>query len=115
MKPPQGTPLPFPLVPASTFHLAGDPEGAPFVYGRNGNPTWADLEAQYAKLGGAPSVTFASGMAACAAVVDALLPRGGRIVAPSDAYYTLRSLLTARGVDARLVSSTDPRSEEDTS
>jgi cystathionine gamma-lyase len=108
MKPPQGDPLTFPLVPASTFYLAGDVEGAPFVYGRRGNPTWAALESQYAKLGGAPCVTFASGMAACAAVLDALLPRGGRVVAPSDGYYTLRSFLALRGVDATLVPSTNP-------
>jgi cystathionine gamma-lyase len=105
----QGEPLAPPLVPASTYSLAGDPAGVPFAYGRSANPTWSALETEYAALGGAPSVAFASGMAACAAVVDALLPRGGRMVAPSDAYYTLRSLLTARGVDARLVASTDPR------
>jgi cystathionine gamma-lyase len=78
------------------------------VYGRNGNPTWTELEAQYETLGGAPCVTFASGMAACAAVVDALLPRGGRIVAPSDAYYTMRRLLALRGAEATLVASTRP-------
>jgi cystathionine gamma-lyase len=107
-KPARGEPLPFPLVPASTFHLAGDPEGAPFVYGRNGNPTWSGLESQYAKLGGAPCVTFASGMAACAAVFDALLPRGARVVAPSDGYYTLRRFLALRGVETTLVASTNP-------
>jgi cystathionine gamma-lyase len=47
-------------------------------------------------------------MAASAAVVDALLPRGAPIVAPSDAYYALRSLLAARGVNSRLVASTHP-------
>jgi cystathionine gamma-lyase len=108
MKRSQGESLAPPIVPASTFHLAGDPAGVPFVYGRNANPTWNALEADYSALGGAPSVAFASGMAACAAVVDALLERGKRIVAPSDAYYTMRSLLAARGADASLVASTDP-------
>jgi cystathionine gamma-lyase len=105
---PQGQPLSAPIVPAATYALAGDPAGVPFVYGRNANPTWSALEVEYQALGGAPCVAFASGMAACAAVVDALLPRGGRIVAPSDAYYTLRTLLAARGADARLIASTDP-------
>jgi cystathionine gamma-lyase len=104
----QGQPLAPPLVPASTFAVAGDPSGHPFVYGRNTNPTWSALETDYEALGGAPCIAFASGMAACAAVVDALLPRGARIVAPSDAYYTMRAFLAARGVEALLVASGDP-------
>src|SRR5258708_2388869 len=106
----QGDALSPPLVPASTFRVAGDPTGVPFTYGRTANPTWSALESEYASLGGAPCVAFSSGMAACAAVVDALLPRGARMVAPSDAYYTMRSLLAARGVDALLVASSDPLS-----
>jgi cystathionine gamma-lyase len=47
-------------------------------------------------------------MGACAAVLDALLPSGARVVAPSDGYYTLRRLLTLRGMNATLVASTDP-------
>jgi cystathionine gamma-lyase len=103
-----GDPLAPPLVAASTYFVPGDPASSPFAYGRSANPTWSALEEGYAKLCGAPSLAFASGMAACAAVVDSLLPRGARIVAPSDAYYTFRTLLAARGVDARLVASTDP-------
>ncbi len=104
----QGQPLSPPLVPASTFFLSGDPSGAPFSYGRTANPTWSALEEAHAAIAGAPSVAFASGMAACAAALDALLPRGGRIVAPSDAYYTMRKLLAARGCDVALVSSAEP-------
>jgi cystathionine gamma-lyase len=104
----QGEPLAPPLVPASTYFVSGDPFGAPFAYGRTGNPTWSALETEYETIGGAPCVAFSSGMAACAAVVDALLPRGGRLVAPGDAYYTLRTLLQARCVEAQLVGSTDP-------
>jgi cystathionine gamma-lyase len=95
-------------VAASTYFLPGDPADSPFSYGRSGNPTWTALEERYEQMCGAPSLSFASGMAACAAVVDALVPRGARVVAPSDAYYTFRSLLAARGVDARLVPSSDP-------
>jgi cystathionine gamma-lyase len=104
----QGAPLAPPLVPASTFSFSGDPAGAPFTYGRTGNPTWSALEAEHEAACGAPTVAFASGMAACAAVIDAVLPRGAPLVAPSDAYYTLRSLLAARGVEAWLLPSTDP-------
>jgi cystathionine beta-lyase/cystathionine gamma-synthase len=108
MKRRQGEPLAPPLVTAATYFLAGEPAGAPFAYGRMANPTWTALEEAYAAAAGGPSVAFGSGMAACAAVVDALLPRGARMIAPSDAYYTLRTLLQARGIDARLVASADP-------
>ena len=104
----QGEPLAPPLVPASTYFVSGDPADAPFAYGRTANPTWSALEAEYEAVGGAPCLAFASGMAACAAVVDALVPRGTCIVAPCDGYYALRSLLRSRGIDARLVGSTDP-------
>jgi len=103
-----GDPLAPPLVPASTFFLPGDPAGAPFRYGREGNPTWSALEAAYEAAFGAPCVALASGMAASAAVLDGLLPRGGRVLAPADGYYTLRAFLAARGVEARFVASTDP-------
>ncbi len=108
MKRRQGEPLAPPLVPASTYVLSGDPSKAAFAYGRTANPTWSALEAEYEAIAGAPCLAFASGMAAFAAVVDALVPRGARVVAPSDGYYALRSLLGARGIDAQLVASTDP-------
>ncbi len=108
MKRRQGDPLTPPLVPASTYFVAGDPCDAPFSYGRSANPTWSALEAEYETVGGAPCLAFASGMAACAAVVDALVAPGASVVAPSDGYYALRSLLSARRIDARLVASTDP-------
>jgi cystathionine beta-lyase/cystathionine gamma-synthase len=104
----QGEPLSPPLVPASTYFVTGDPSMVPFTYGRTANPTWSALEDAYQAIGKAPCVAFASGMAACAAVIDALVPRGARVVAPADGYYALRTLLQARGVDAHLVSSIDP-------
>ncbi|HEY2513756.1 MAG TPA: PLP-dependent transferase, partial [Polyangiaceae bacterium] len=106
---PRGTPLSPPFVPASTFAVPGDPSTAPFTYGRSGNPTWAALEAEHTALCDAQTLAFASGMAACAAVIDALVPPGALVVAPSDAYYSLRALLAARRVNTRLVASTDPR------
>jgi cystathionine gamma-lyase len=107
-KPLQGEPLAPPLVPASTYFLSGDPAASPFRYGRAENPTWSALETAYEAAFGAPCLALSSGMAACAAVVDSLLPRGGRVVAPSDGYYAFRALLEARGVDTRLVASKVP-------
>ncbi|HEY4015568.1 MAG TPA: aminotransferase class I/II-fold pyridoxal phosphate-dependent enzyme [Polyangiaceae bacterium] len=104
-----GEPLAPPLVPASTFFLPGDPAGQVYRYGREGNPTWSALEEEYAALGRAPCLAFASGMAACAAIVDGLVPRGGRVVAPADGYYAFRSLLQARGVEVESVPSGDSR------
>ena len=104
----EGAPLATPLVPTSTFHVEGDPALAPFTYARMGNPTWAALEEAHARIDGAGCVAFASGMAASAAVLDGVLPLGGALVAPSDAYYTVRLLIQARGITARLVPSTDP-------
>jgi cystathionine gamma-lyase len=103
-----GDPLVPPLVASSTFFVPGDPAAAPFAYGRNANPTWVALEEAYGAIAGAPSIACSSGMGASATVIDALLPRGGRIVAPSDAYYTLRTFIQARGFDAKLVPSNDP-------
>jgi cystathionine gamma-lyase len=108
MKRRQGDPLAPPLVPASTFSVSGDPSAVPFTYGRTGNPTWSALESEYESVSGAPCVAFSSGMAASAAVIDALLSRAARMVAPSDAYYTLRSLLSARGLAVTYVPSSDP-------
>jgi cystathionine gamma-lyase len=104
----QGEPLSPPLVPASTYRVAGDPAGLPFTYGRTSNPTWSALESEYGAIGGAPCVAFSSGMAACAAVLDGLLPRRGTVIAPSDGYYAVRRLLRARGIGAIFVGSSDP-------
>lgn len=103
-----GSPLSPPLVPASTFFTPGDPHQSPFVYGRYGNPTWSALEAEQERMCGAPSLALGSGMAACALVLDALVPRGATIVAPSDCYYTVRTLIKLRGLSCRFVSSAEP-------
>jgi cystathionine gamma-lyase len=87
-----------PVVLAAPYPLAGDasPEG----YGRYHNPTWAALEAALGALEGGDALVFASGMAAIDAVLR-VASRSGPVVAPSDGYYTLRSLVP----DARLVPS----------
>src|SRR5258707_8545533 len=72
-----------PLHPATTF--IRDPDNqyrAGYSYGRPTNPTFVQPEALLATLeGGAACLTFASGMAAAAAVFFALRPRG-HVIAP---------------------------------
>jgi cystathionine gamma-synthase len=76
-----------PIVMASTYHAGGD-----VGYGRYGNPTWEMFEATVGALEGGVATSFASGMAATAAVLD-LVPHGGTVVAQEQAYYGTISLL----------------------
>ena len=107
--PARGAPfLPGPVF-AAPFHFegdGGDGDDAPF-YGRYANPTWAGWEAALGELEGGEAVAFASGMAAASAVLLPLLEPGDVLVAPSDGYYTLRTLaerqLVPRGVEVRFV------------
>jgi cystathionine gamma-synthase len=80
-------PLNPPLVLASTYHAGGE-----VGYGRYGNPTWEMFESAVAALEGGVATSFASGLAAVAAVLD-LVPEGGVVVAPPDAYYGSLELL----------------------
>jgi cystathionine gamma-synthase len=77
-----------PLHLSTTFQRGTDgsfPTG--YGYIRDGNPNRNALEAAMAALeGGASAVAFASGMAATAAVFQALAP-GDHVVAPLDAYF----------------------------
>ncbi|MDQ3934707.1 MAG: cystathionine gamma-lyase [Actinomycetota bacterium] len=97
-------PVPGPTF-ASYYHLEGDPEGIPYVYGRYGNPTWTLLEDALAELEGGPSVSFASGMAAVSAVLLPLLRGGDVLVVPGDGYPAVRTLahgqLAECGVEVR--------------
>ena len=74
-------PLNPPLVMASTYHAGGE-----VGYGRYGNPTWEMLESAVGALEGGVATSYASGLAAVAAVLDLVAP-GGLVVAPPDAYY----------------------------
>jgi cystathionine gamma-lyase len=88
----QGEPfLPGPAF-AAPFHLRGDPAQVEFVYGRYGNPTWARYERALGELEGGEAVLFASGMAACSAVLLSLLPPGDALVLPSDCYMSVRGV-----------------------
>ena len=98
------------IVPSSVFFLPGDPAG-PYQYARWSNPTWSALEEALSILEDAEAVIFPSGMAAEAAVLCTLPKPGDRILLPSDAYYTTRTLadtyLKPAGVSIVTCASTD--------
>ena len=101
----QGAPfLPGPTF-AGPYHAAGDPDSAPFTYGRFHNPTWTYYEQALSELEGGPAVLFASGMAAVAAIFGVVLRPGDVVVLPSDSYYTTRVLAdgycTPMGIQVR--------------
>jgi cystathionine gamma-lyase len=108
----EGAPLfPSPVFGAP-FHFSGDPgEGGEPFYGRYSNPTWEGLERAVGELEGGEAIAFASGMAAIAAVLLTTLRAGDVLVAPSDGYYTVRTLaarqLEPHGVEVRLVPTDD--------
>jgi cystathionine gamma-synthase len=79
-------PLNQPVVFASTFHADG-----PVAYGRDGNPSWTALEEVIGVLEGGTAVSFASGLAAVAAVFEQVAI-GGAIVLPRDGYPGTRAL-----------------------
>jgi len=85
-----------PFLPGPTFaapyHLSGDPAESEFTYGRFDNPTWRAYEHAVGELEGGEALVFGSGMGAVTTLLLALLEPGDRIVIPSDAYYTVRSL-----------------------
>lgn len=94
-----GEPLNAPLVPASNFaYDDGGPStgtGTARAYSReDGTPTWEALEEVLGALEGADGercVTFASGMAAIAAVFE-LLPTGAHVALPDDCYQGVSAL-----------------------
>jgi cystathionine gamma-synthase len=98
-------PLNEPLTMASTYVATGDVE-----YGRYGNPTWTAFEDALGALEGGRCLSFASGLATVATVLD-LVGQDGVVVAPRHAYNgTVMQLadLEARGrMRARLVDITD--------
>ncbi|MCD6640642.1 MAG: PLP-dependent transferase [Nocardioides sp.] len=98
-------PLNEPITMASMFHAGGDIE-----YSRFGNPTWTALEDAIGALEGGRCLTFASGLAAVATVLD-LVGTGQKVVCPRHAYNgTVGQLadLEARGrITTELVDVTD--------
>jgi cystathionine gamma-synthase len=81
----------------SSTYVAGGDRG----YGRFGNDAWTALETTLGELEGGKALTFASGMAAAAAIAD-LVPVGGRVVAPQHAYSGVLALLDQQAEQGRL-------------
>ncbi|TCN37521.1 cystathionine gamma-synthase [Kribbella orskensis] len=81
----------------SSTYIAGGDRG----YGRFDNDAWAALETTLGELEGGRGLTFASGMAAAAALFD-LVPVGGRVVAPQHAYSGVLGLLDQQASTGRL-------------
>lgn len=79
-------------------------------YARDAAPTTAALESLIGALEGGHATCFASGMAAANAVMD-LVPTGGIVVAPNEAYtgvaVRLRELRNAGRIGLRTVDVTD--------
>jgi cystathionine gamma-synthase len=100
-----GGPLSVPPVLTSTYHAEGD-----YLYGRDANPTWEAFEEVLGALEGGRCLSFASGLAAVSAVLEAV-PLGGVVVVARDAYNGTRRLLSdleAKGrVAVRAVDITD--------
>lgn len=96
-EPVDGQPLHSGPVFASPFHAAGDPAGVLYSYGRSHNPSWTELESAIAVIesaeAGVQVRTFASGLAAVAAVFGAFLRPGDRVVVQDNAYFAARQLL----------------------
>jgi cystathionine gamma-lyase len=79
---------------ASTYTAPGDPSQHRLTYGRFDNPTWTALEAALRVLDGGDAISFASGMAAIAAVFGVCLKPGDVVVLPAESYYTTRVFAT---------------------
>jgi cystathionine gamma-synthase len=98
-------PLNVPITMASTYVAGGDRE-----YGRYANPSWSAFEEALGELEGGRCLSFASGLAAVATVLD-LVGLEQTVVAPRHAYNgTVSQLadLESRGrVRARLVDIVD--------
>ncbi|MCA1714101.1 MAG: cystathionine gamma-synthase [Gammaproteobacteria bacterium] len=107
-----------PLVLSSNFSFAGFNGKRQYDYTRSGNPTRDLLGEALAELeGGAGGVVTATGMAAIALVLNALLEPGDRLVVPHDGYggsWRLFNALAAKGAFELVTADlTDPRALAD--
>ena len=78
---------------ASTY--VGSHDRTTLGYGRDGNETWQALEEAIGALEGGRAVTFASGLAACQAVLELVDP-GGVVVIPGECYSGVAAAVDAR-------------------
>lgn len=81
---------------SSTYRAGGD-----VIYGRESNPVWVALEEAVGALEGGTGVSYASGMAAVAAVASLVRP-GGVVVAPEIAYKGARTLFQSLADEGRI-------------
>lgn len=92
----------------------GDKSG--YVYGRQGNPTTAALEAKVSLMEDAVgTISFASGMAAIISTMTALLQRGDHVVASRFLFGNTASWFSTLGnlgVEVTLVDATDAKNVE---
>src|SRR5215475_3770661 len=72
-EPEQGKPFSEGVWFASVYHAAGEPSSSHYTYGRYHNPTWERFERALSELEGGIALSFASGMAAVAAVFGVVL------------------------------------------
>ncbi len=91
-----GAPLNTPPVFASSFREGGSD------YARFGTPTCDAFEAALGALEGGIAVGFATGMAACAAILEDL-PSGARVVTAANIYHGARTLMRDMEERDRLV------------
>lgn len=103
-----------PIQLSTTFQRAADGSyRGGFVYSRSDNPNRHALEEALAAVeGGAAAAAFASGLAATAAIFQALTP-GDHVIAPDEMYHgagkLLREVLVPWGLEVAFVDMTDRR------
>jgi cystathionine gamma-synthase len=104
-----------PIVLSSNFTFEGFDAKRKYDYSRSGNPTRDQLSEALASLeGGAGGVITATGMAAIALVLNAMLRPGDRLLVPHDCYggsWRLFGALAAKGAfELRNADFSDPAS-----
>ncbi len=83
-----------PIYLSTTFKREPDGSIGSYLYSRYANPNRDQFEKALCEAeGGQRAYAFASGLAACSAVLQCL-QSGDRVIIPDDAYYGLRSMLT---------------------
>ncbi|WP_028280422.1 PLP-dependent transferase [Arthrobacter sp. H5] len=104
-RPPRGhdSPVNPALILSSTFHETESPRDGDRIYGRMSNPTWDPFEEALAELEGAelPALVFSAGLGAAAAALS-LIPTGGTLVIPRNAYGGSISLAEAEAAKGHL-------------
>jgi cystathionine beta-lyase/cystathionine gamma-synthase len=97
-----GGPAVSPIHVTATYLSEGDPRATAYPYGRHANPTWEELERTLGELEHAHSLVFASGLAACFALLMSTTETRARVLFPHDGYFGVRRLaqmLARRGVE----------------